>query len=166
MAFCTAHSNSHPLLEYSFKNLNPWVSWGSLHFLWWSSKSLKSAVVLKSLGSTLISTECPGCMDIEFLCWSMWSLFVEIPIMYWVAVGLYSWCVKGFMFIHMWRPEKRIRSVKVLQIWKYLDIFCKSFWSIFQFLSPNVVKKRNPQYSHIKTNKSWLFHYYRNIGIL
>ena len=144
MASCTAHSNSHPLLEYSLKNLNPSVSWGSLHFLWCSSKSLKSAVVLKSLGSTLTSTECPGCMAIEFLCWSIRSLLVEIPILYWVAVGLYSCCVKGFMFIHMWRPEKRIRSVKVLQILKYLDNFCKSLWSkdIFQFISPNVVKKR------------------------
>ena len=47
-------------LEYSFRNMKPSVSWGSLHFLWPKSSSSKYWVVLSNRGSTWTLSWFPG----------------------------------------------------------------------------------------------------------
>ena len=111
VAFLTAHSNSHPLCEYSLKSWNPAVSWRSLHPLVLRSKLLKSEVVSRILGMTCMVVWYPGLSWWREVFWSIKSFFPDIPIVYERWDGPNGWFVYGFMLTQNCKPIEYVYEI-------------------------------------------------------
>ena len=111
VAFLKAHSNSHPFWEYSFKNSNPFVSWGSLHPLVSSSRWLKAEVVSRIFGITCIVVWYPGLSLWRDVFWSIKVFFPDTPTVYGIYLGPKGWSVYGFMLTQNCKPIEYLYEI-------------------------------------------------------